>query len=86
VNPTSMPIKSDCRECPGHAFIELWKFIEGQGLDLMTENDMKCALVVLGEAAQVPNHLVHGLAGDEIDLEAMFFVRNKSGGDDDGNG
>jgi len=85
VNPTSMPIKSDCKECPGHAFIEIWKFVEGQGLDLITENDLKCALIVLGEAAQLPEHLVHGLVGDEQEVEATFFVRNICGGDDYGN-
>jgi hypothetical protein len=85
VNPTSMPIKSDCKKCPGHAFIEIWKFVEGQGLDLITENDLKCALIVLGEAAQLPDHLVHGLVDDEEEVEAMFFVKNKYGGDDDGN-
>lgn len=85
MNPTSMPIKSDCKKCPSHAFIKLWEFIESQGLDLMTENDMKCALIVLGQAAKLADHLVHGLAGDETDLKAMFFIRNKSGGDDDGN-
>jgi hypothetical protein len=80
-----MPIKSDCKKCTGHAFIELWKFIEGQGLDMITENDLKCALIVLGEAAQLADHLVHGLAGDEIDLEAMFYIRNKCGGGGNGN-
>ena len=71
--------------CPADAFMELWNFVESVGADALTENDMKCALVVLGEAAQVPDHLVHGLPGDETDLEAMFFVRNKSGGDSNGN-
>ena len=71
--------------CPADAFMELWNFVESVGADAPTENDMKCALVVLGEAAKVPDHLVHGLPGDETDLEAMFFVRNKSGGDNDGN-
>jgi len=85
MNPRSISIEADYKGRSEHAFIELWEFIESQGLDLMTENDMKCALVVLGEAAQVPDHLVHGLPGDEIDLEAMFYIRNRGGGDDDGN-
>ena len=84
MNPRSISMETDYKGRSEHAFIELWEFIESQGLDLMTENDMKCALVVLGEAAQVPDHLVHGLPGGEIDLEAMFYIRNKSG--DGGNG
>jgi len=70
--------------CPADAFMELWNFVENVGADALTENDMKCALVVLGEAAKLPDYLVHGLPGDEIDLEAMFFVRNKSGGGGNG--
>jgi len=69
---------------PEDAFIEIWEFIEGQGLDLMAENDLKCALIVLGEAARLPEHLVHGSAGDQAELEAKFFTRNKCGGDDHG--
>lgn len=85
MNPRSISMEANYKGRPEHAFIELWEFIESQGLDLMTENDMKCVLVVLGEAAQLPEHLVHGLAGDETDLEALFFIRNRCGGDDDGN-
>ncbi len=84
MNSRSISMEADYKGRSEHAFIELWEFIESQGLDLMTENDMKCALIVLGEAAQLPEHLVHGLVGDETDLEAMFFIRNKCGGNDNG--
>ena len=85
MNPRSISMEADYKGRPEHAFIELWEFIESQGLDLMTENDMKCALIVLGEAAKLPDHLVHGSVGGEEEVEAMFFIRNKCGGDDDGN-
>jgi len=62
------------------AFIELWGFIESVDADALTENDMKCALIVLGEAARLPDHLVHGVAGDKEELEAMFYAKNKCGG------
>ena len=44
------------------AFIRLWEFIEGLGLDAPTENDLKYLLCMLGEAAQLPEELASGSA------------------------
>jgi len=42
------------------AFITLWKFIEGSGLDQYSENELKYTLITLGDVAQLPGNLLQG--------------------------
>lgn len=42
------------------AFIAVWRFIEGSGLDQDSENELKYALITLGDAAKLPGNLLQG--------------------------
>ena len=62
---------------PGDAFVELWEFVEGLGLDRPTEENLKHILCVLGKAAQVNEQLLSGCIGRQDELEARFFLQMK---------
>ena len=42
------------------AFITLWRFFEGSGLDQDSENELKYALIRLGDVAKLPGNLLQG--------------------------
>lgn len=50
------------------AFTVLWKFIEGSGLDQYSENELKYALITLGDVAQLPGNL---LCGEPLEANGM---------------
>jgi len=61
------------------AFVELWEFVEGLGLDRPAEDDLKHVLCVLGKAARVPEQLLSGWLTRQDELEARFFLQLKYG-------
>lgn len=64
---------------PSDAFVELWRFVEGLGLDQPAEDDLKYVLCVVGKAAQVPEQLLGGWSAKQDELEARFFLQMKYG-------
>jgi hypothetical protein len=63
----------------GDAFVELWQFVEGLGLDQPVEEDLKQVLCALGKAVAVPEQLLNDRSARQDELEARFFLQMKYG-------